>query len=100
MTLEKAQKAYSALPPKGQARFLAILAHEVTIWAREAYPQLVKDRETVASRLRAFNELQHRLAGHLLHLLEEDPKRYPDAVLVAILFEMAQPAGCEAQLGK
>ncbi len=100
MTVQQAQKAYAALPPGGQARFLATLAHDLTIWARDAYPQLLPDTTLVVERLRVINELQHRVTAHLAHLLEEDPRRYPDDVLVAILFDFAGPAACESRLAE
>jgi ketosteroid isomerase-like protein len=98
MTLEQAQRAFAALAPGGQARFLALLAHDTTVWARSSYPELLEDSRLVMERLRACNELQHRVTAQLAHLLEQDPRRYPDDVLVAILFEMGRPAGCEGQL--
>src|SRR5580704_3676599 len=100
MTHGPAQTAYSALPPKGQTRFLAILAHEITVWARNAYPEIEKDREAAVSRLRAFNELQHKVGGQLIPVLEDDPKRYPDDVFVDILFDIARQASCEKQLAQ
>src|SRR5947208_10996417 len=97
MTLEQAQAAYGALPPKGQARFLADLAHDVTFWTRYAYPG-AEGPAGDTERLRGSNELLHRLTEQLRDLLAQDRGRYPDDVFVTILFERARPAGCEERL--
>ena len=98
MTLDQAQQAYTALPAASQARFLAKLAYELTVWARSAYPELLPDSNLIIQRLRAGNELQHRVTAQLAHVLNQKPERYPDEVLVAILFDFASPAGCEREL--
>ena len=100
MTLEQAQQAYAALPPERQARFLASLAHDITVWARDSYPQLLHDTALVVERLRAINELQHRVTAHIAHLLNENELRYPDDVFVAILFDFARAAACESKLAE
>ena len=51
-----------------------------------------------AAALRAFNELQHKVAGHLLHLTETGTHAYPDDVLVRILSDIAEEAGIENDL--
>jgi hypothetical protein len=98
MTLEECQQTFSVLPAAGQARFLATLAFDLTVWTRSAYPELLTDTNQIIGRLRAGNELQHRVTGHLCHILNQNTKRYPDDVFVAILFDLARPAGCEREL--
>jgi len=100
MTVQQAQQAYAALPPERQARFLATMAYDITVWARESYPQLLQDTAMVVERLRAINELEHRITAHIAHLLNENPQRYPDDVFVAILFDFAGQANCESRLAE
>ncbi len=47
------------------------------------------DEDAVADpcRLRRMNEIQHRVTGHLLHLLQSNPERYPDDVLMSIILD-------------
>ncbi len=78
--------AFSALETEGQARFLARFAHNLTVAARDAYVAGGYGL-TDPARVRAINEVQHRVTGHLRMLLEDDPKRYPDDVLVRMFLE-------------
>ena len=84
MTIEEAIAAYSHLTSDQQVRVIARYAHELTVIARGTY---VPGTENIADpyRLRMLNEVQHRVTGHLRHLLENDPKRYPDDVIVRII---------------
>jgi len=95
---DKAVVAYSALSVKNQAKFLARLGFEMTVWARGAYSSLTADDSVSARLLSGYNELQHRINAHLMHLLYDDERRYPDDVFVNILFDMAGPAHCEERL--
>ena len=76
----------------GQARL-----HELTISARGAYPGQVPEQE-VACRLRAWNEVQHRVTGHLAHLLSGEADGYPGNALIEVLFDFARQGHCEVDL--
>jgi hypothetical protein len=81
MTSDEAVAAYSALSASEQLRVLADYAHNLTVMARGTYaPQM----EGIANppRLRQLNEVQHRITGHMRHLISGNAKRYPDDVIV------------------
>lgn len=77
---------YQSLPPAGQIEALVRLAHELTILGRDAYEPSAPGLSH-PERLRALNEVQHRVISHALALLAADPARYPDEVIVALLLE-------------
>jgi hypothetical protein len=97
VTQGEVKPAFVGLQPDQQARVLALLAHNVTVAARTAYPGQVEEH-LVAGKLRTFNEVLHTITGQLMHLLEGDPNRYPDDVFIDALFERAQQGGCEKDL--
>jgi hypothetical protein len=99
MTADEVIRGFAGLPPQKQAHVLARLALDLTIHARCAYPGQVDER-VAAGKLSAFNELQHTVAGHLTHLTAGDVRRYPDEVLVAILFDKARAGQCERDLAE
>lgn len=78
--------SYSALRTKEQACFLAHFAHDLTVVARDAY-EVGGDGLSDPALVRAINEVQHRVTSHLSALLRDDPKRYPDGVLIEIFLE-------------
>jgi hypothetical protein len=43
-----------------------------------------------ADRLRAFNEIQHRVTSQVGHLIRGGEHAYPDAALVEVLAEIAR----------
>ncbi len=92
--ISSAQAIFRKLSLQHQVYTLAMLAYRSTLWAREFYPQLVQDRSEVVERLRAFNELQHQLSQHMVHLLYLEDNRYPDDVFISILFEITEQTGC------
>ncbi len=83
---------YTALDSTAKARFLAVLSHQLTILTRGDYDEGI-DCATRVKRLMGSNELQHHIISELRHHLDEDPNRYPDEVLLNILFEKAQYYG-------
>src|SRR5439155_118255 len=91
--------SFSALGSDGKACFLALLAHELTIVARDTY-EVEGDSLSDPSRMRAINEVQHRLLGFLVALLTGDPMRYPDEVLVRIVLEDPRDAVLQQQLSE
>jgi hypothetical protein len=95
--LTRKKSMFLALPQDKKILFLSLLAHEITIGARGAYPEQVeKDEDT--NKLVTFNELQHNITSQVAHMLAKDDKRYPDEVLIDILFEKAQTGGCGSDL--
>lgn len=92
MTLIEAATEFQTLSAPARSRFFLRLAHELTVRARGAYePGTAGVADP--SMLRAINELQHKVMGHVLHLTERGRHAYPDDVLIAILGEVAQDAG-------
>jgi hypothetical protein len=81
MTTDEAVAAYSALPASEQLRVLADYVHDLTVIARGTY---IPQTEDIADprRLRLLNEVQHRVTGHMRHLISGNIKRYPDDVIV------------------
>lgn len=77
---------FSASGKDLQLRLLAKFGHNLTIEARDTYvPQA--DRLHTPARLRAINEIQHRVLGHIYSLLSNSDQRYPDDVMVQIMLE-------------
>jgi hypothetical protein len=73
-----------------QLEALARLAHELTIVARDTYePGTLDVRHP--QKLRALNEVQHRITSHMLALLTADPARYADDLLASIILEQDDP---------
>ena len=99
MDIAEAIAYFSALNFEDQAGFLAGLAHELTIVARDTY-EAGTENLTYPGRMRAVNEIQHRLTAFLAALLRGDPKRYPDDILVRILLEHSRDAVLERQLAE
>jgi hypothetical protein len=97
MIHEKVKQTFVGLQPEQQLRLLALLALNVTLAARTAYPGQVEEH-LVGGKLRAFNEILHTITGQLLHLIEKDSNRYPDDVFVDGLFERARQGNCERDL--
>lgn len=78
---------YMAVSLDDQARLLALFLQAMTVYSREAYPEVSPDysaQERFES-LREINEIQHRVSGHLAKLLLGDSARYPDQVLCQIV---------------
>jgi len=77
--------------------FLAQFAHALTILGRDAY-EAGGNGLTSPSRLRLINEVEHRVTGFLISLLKNDPKRYPDEILVKIMLEYPDDLDLQQQL--
>jgi hypothetical protein len=97
MTYAETTAEFLKLPPPKKARFLLNLAHALTVRARGAY---VAGGAGVSdgARLRAINELQHKVIGHLVYLADGDRSGYPDDVLARMLQEVAEGAHAEDDL--
>ena len=99
MDIADAIAYFSALSLGRKASLLAALAHELTIVARDTY-EAGTENLTCPSRMRAINEVQHRLTAFLAALLRGDPRRYPDDILVRILLEHPGDVVLERQLAE
>jgi hypothetical protein len=88
---------YTALTKRERLVFLARLASELTVCARDTY---VPGTDQVAKpgHLRSFNELQHRVMGHLRDLLSGNRDRYPDEVICGMIFEGVKELNAETAL--
>jgi hypothetical protein len=84
MTIDEAAVVYSALTQAEQVRVLASFAHGLTIAARDTY-EFQAPGVRAPERLRAINEVQHRVLAHICSLLAQSELRYPDDVLVSIM---------------
>ena len=84
MNIEEAIETYSKMPVADQALCLALYGYELTILARDAYEPGTDDVRN-PRWLRKFNEIQHRILGHISKLLNEDKARYPDDVFLNIV---------------
>jgi len=90
MDIANSVAAFSELERSKQLSFLAKFGHNMTIAARDTYvPQT--DQLNAPERLRAINELQHRVLGHIQALLTASGWRYPDDVIVSIMLEHQDP---------
>jgi hypothetical protein len=89
---------FLGLPEREKIEALIHLSHELTILARDTY-EPGSTRLSHPSRLRAINEVQHRISGHLLALLRNDPGRYPDEVLAQIILGHDDDPELQRQIG-
>jgi hypothetical protein len=81
---------FCSLPQAAQVKTLVRLANELTILARESYDHAslgIKEPD----RLRAINELQHRITSHALALLAHDAGRYPEEVIGSMILANDDP---------
>jgi hypothetical protein len=97
MDTAEAIRSFSLLDSEEQAIFLALLAYELTIVARDTY-EVGGEGLTNPGRMRAINEIQHRLTSFLRALLQGDPNRYPDDVLIRIVLENPTDSLLQQQL--
>ena len=97
MTASEVKTTFLALPPERKMRVVALLAHNLTVGARGAYPGQVEEHQA-AERLRTFNELQHTVSAKLMNMVAGKPQGFPDEGFLEVLFEKAQRGGCEQDL--
>jgi hypothetical protein len=84
MTVDEAAQVFSVLAPIEQVKCLALFAHNLTIAARDTY-EFQAPGVRAPERLRAVNEIQHRVLQHIHSLLTASEWRYPDEVLLSIM---------------
>jgi hypothetical protein len=99
MNIAEAIAYFTALSPEDKASFLARLVHELTMVARDTY-EAGTENLTCPARMRAVNEIQHRLTAYLAALLGGDSRRYPDDILVRSVLEQPQDEILERQLAE
>ena len=90
MTTFEGTDQFSSMSDAQQIRFLAHYAHKLTVVSRGTYEVSTEDLAD-PRRLRHFNEVQHRVVGHIVKLLAKDTKGYPDDVLVKIMLNESEP---------
>jgi hypothetical protein len=88
MTIEEAARTFAGLSADAQALFLARFGHNLTVAARDTY-DFQAPTVRAPERLRALNEIQHRVLSHIHALLAQGEWRYPDDTLVSIFLEHA-----------
>jgi len=81
-TVEK----FLRLSEQAKIEALVRLAWELAVVGRDAY-EPGTNRLTHPTRLRAINEIQHRISAHVLAMLRGDERRYPDVVLARMILE-------------
>jgi hypothetical protein len=86
MTVDEAISVFSAYSIEEKKEFLAQMVYELTVVARGCY-EAGAEGLTDPQRLRRINEVQHRVSAFLWALLRDDPRRYPDDVLIKIVLE-------------
>ncbi|MCY7376562.1 MAG: hypothetical protein LH472_11410 [Pyrinomonadaceae bacterium] len=89
MNKKEAIEIFSDLSNNEQADFLARLAWELTVAARETY-EVGTDDLTNPKMMRSINEVQHRLLSQLSAMLRKDENRYPDEVFWQIILDNNQ----------
>src|SRR5256885_16509032 len=94
--MTKSSVNYTSLSQHDKALFLAALAHDLTVAARDTY---VPGTDAIANpmRLRAFNELLHRVSSHQRDILADAADRFPDDVFFEMLIARRNDVQC-AQL--
>ncbi len=97
MTTQEVASTLRAMPADQKLRVLALLAHNLTVAARAAYPGQVEPH-LVTTKLPALNELQHTVTGRLMHLAAGDENGFPDDAFLEVLFEKAKRGDCEPEL--
>ena len=86
MDLQDAVERYQSLSLEQQVRFLALFGHNLTIAARDTY-EFQSPKVRAPERLRAINEIQHRVLAHIAALTEEGDWRYEDETLLSICLD-------------
>jgi hypothetical protein len=86
MEQSEAKRRFQQLSVDSQIVVLAAFGHNLTIAARDTY-EFQAPGVGAPERLRAINEIQHRVLAHILALTIRDTRRYPDDVLLSIVLE-------------
>jgi hypothetical protein len=79
---------FKGFSPKRQSEFLLLLLVNLTVSAR-----VVMHESSDAYKLEFFaglNEIFHSVAGEIFARLRDDPPRYPDDVLLGMIYDIAE----------
>lgn len=85
---EEFLSTYKQLPVRAQILFLARLAQNWNVRARDTYGAGTDINEP--EKLRKFNEAQNRALSQLIKLLANSDERYPDTVFCNILIDQCE----------
>jgi hypothetical protein len=91
--LRETISAFAKLTPSERAIVLARFAFELTIVARDTYV-LGSEQMRYPERLRALNEIQHRVTRRILDILLQRGWEGADEYVWEQAFEQAEEAGC------
>jgi len=96
MTIDEIASVAARLNPSQKQRLLVRLSFELTIAARDTY---VPGTEEIAAprQIRALNEIQHRVTGCLLDLVDSPSA---DLWIWPVIAEFSESAGCAAQVAQ
>jgi hypothetical protein len=97
MKLRDAIETFHNYSSQEKIDFLVQFSHMLTILARDTY-EIEKNGLTNPARLRAINEIQHKVTSFLIALMKDDSKRYPDDVFVKIVLEHPDDPDLQRQL--
>jgi hypothetical protein len=97
MNSTHAPEVFAQLPHEDKLNFLVGLAHELTIVGRDTYCLGGSGLDS-PQRLRALNEIQHRILAFCLALMKDDPKRYPEDVLLNIILDHPEDSKLQGQV--
>lgn len=93
MNAEAATALYSSLNRAAQVKLLGRFGFNLAVAARDTY-EAGTEALIDPARLRRINEVQHHVFGHIGKLLNDDPDRYPDDVLISMLLHHDSIALC------
>jgi hypothetical protein len=99
MTVEEAITVFSSYSAEEKKEFVAQLMHDLTVVARDGY-EVGAEGLTNPRRVRKINEIQHRLSSFLRSLLRDDPRRYPDELIVRMALEAPEDEEFARQLAR
>ena len=91
LTIDEAVRRFESLSPNDKASVLGQVSFHFTIAGRDVSTQ--GDCQQQRDRLVALNEIQHKLVGQMLALLENRSDRYPDKDFFLVLGDMSKRAG-------
>jgi hypothetical protein len=97
MNINEIVSLFTSYDSVNRSYFLSLLSLYLTIYARDTYT-VDTDEVAAPKKLRAYNEIQHRVAGKLSATIIDDVKCYPDDVFIKLLFEIAEHAQCADEL--
>ena len=97
MNVQHAIEVFDNFSPEEKIDVLVQFAHALTILARDTY-EVGTEGLGNPSRLRGINEIQHRVTSFLIALRKNDVKRYPDDVLMRIIWEHPEDLALQRQL--